>query len=67
MQESAGVPSEIKIKKPFPVSTCLHCHVEAAGYQKIEQHVDPEMKPKILSGELSCFECHASPHPRAKK
>lgn len=62
-----GVPEEIKIKRPFPRETCFHCHLEAAGYQKIEQHVDPEMKPKILSGELSCFECHAAPHPRKAK
>lgn len=62
-----GVPEEIRIRRPFPMSTCLHCHVDAAGYLKIEQHVDAEMKPKILSGELSCFECHAAPHPRKKK
>ena len=62
-----GVPSEIRIKRPFPAATCLHCHVDAAGYLKIEQHVDAEMKPKILSGEMSCFECHAAPHPRARK
>jgi nitrate/TMAO reductase-like tetraheme cytochrome c subunit len=62
-----GVPKEIKIKRPFPVATCLHCHAEAAGYLKIEQHVDAEMKPKILSGEMSCFECHAAPHPRPAK
>lgn len=62
-----GVPKEIKIKKPFPVATCLHCHAEAASFRKVDQHEDPEMKPKILSGELSCFECHESPHPRKKK
>lgn len=62
-----GVPEVIKIKRTFPVATCLHCHAEAAGYLKIEQHVDAEMKPKILSGELSCFECHAAPHPRKAK
>ena len=61
-----GVPEQIKIHRPFNVDTCLHCHGESAKYLKIEQHVDAEMKPKILSGELSCFECHASPHPRKK-
>jgi nitrate/TMAO reductase-like tetraheme cytochrome c subunit len=61
-----GVPKEIRIKRPFAVDTCLHCHGESAKYATIEQHVDAEMKPKILSGELSCFECHASPHPRKK-
>lgn len=61
-----GVPKEIKIRNPFAVNTCLHCHGESAKYQKIEQHVDAEMKPKILSGELSCFECHSAPHPRKK-
>jgi nitrate/TMAO reductase-like tetraheme cytochrome c subunit len=61
-----GVPKEIKIRSPFAVATCLHCHGESAKYQKIEQHVDAEMKPKILTGELSCFECHATPHPRKK-
>lgn len=59
-----GVPEEIKISRPFPVATCLHCHEQAAGYLKIEQHVDAEFKPQILSGEMSCFECHAPPHPR---
>ncbi len=61
-----GVPSQIKIKRPFPPETCLHCHGETAKYLKIDPHVDAEMKPKILSGELSCFECHAAPHPRKK-
>lgn len=62
-----GVPSEIKIHEPFPASTCLHCHADTTKYLKIDQHVDAEMKPKIESGELSCFECHAAPHPKAKK
>ncbi len=62
-----GVPENIKIKKPFPVATCLHCHAEAGSFTAVEQHVDPEFKPKIFSGELSCFECHESPHPRKKK
>lgn len=62
-----GVPAEIKAHRPFPSTTCLHCHVDAAGYQKIEQHVDAEMQPNILSGKMSCFECHAAPHPRKAK
>jgi nitrate/TMAO reductase-like tetraheme cytochrome c subunit len=61
-----GVPDEIRIREPFPAATCLHCHADAAGYLKVEQHVDVEMKPKILSGEMSCFECHSAPHPRKK-
>jgi nitrate/TMAO reductase-like tetraheme cytochrome c subunit len=61
-----GVPEVIKIRRPFAVDTCLHCHGESAKYLKIDQHVDAEMKPKILTGELSCFECHATPHPRKK-
>jgi nitrate/TMAO reductase-like tetraheme cytochrome c subunit len=61
-----GVPEEIKIRESFPVKTCLHCHQDAASYNKIDQHIDAEMKPKILSGELSCFECHEAPHPRKK-
>ena len=61
-----GVPPAIRIKRPFNIETCLHCHGESAKYLKIEQHVDAEMKPKILTGELSCFECHATPHPRKK-
>lgn len=61
---SGTVPETIRIRKPFPVATCLHCHADAAGFRKIDQHVDPEMRPKIFSGELSCFECHEAPHPR---
>ncbi len=61
-----GVPAVIKIKNPFPPATCLHCHADTEKYGKIEQHVDAEMKPQIESGKLSCFECHASPHPRKK-
>lgn len=59
-----GVPEQIRMRKPFPQATCLHCHADATGYRKIDQHVDPEFAPKILSGELSCFECHEAPHPR---
>lgn len=62
-----GVPDEIKIKRPFPSATCLHCHASASSYLKVAQHTDDEFRPKILSGELSCFECHESPHPRKKK
>jgi len=62
-----GVPAQIHIKAPFPPSTCLHCHAETARYPKIDQPVDAEMKPKIESGELSCFECHTAPHPKQKK
>ncbi|HXX92179.1 MAG TPA: hypothetical protein VEN81_01010 [Planctomycetota bacterium] len=61
-----GVPAQIKIHEPFPPATCLYCHGETARYLKIDQHVDAEMKPKIDSGEMSCFECHATPHPRKK-
>ena len=61
-----GVPDQIKIRSPFPPATCLHCHADTERYRKIEQHADAEMKPKIESGELSCFECHATPHPRKK-
>lgn len=62
-----GVPQEIKMRRPFPVTTCLHCHADTPGYLKVEQHVFEEFKPKILSGEMSCFECHEAPHPRNKK
>jgi nitrate/TMAO reductase-like tetraheme cytochrome c subunit len=58
-----GVPKEIRIRHPFPVATCLHCHGEAASFLNVEQHVDVELGPKIRSGELSCFECHEAPHP----
>lgn len=66
-QYVTGVPDEIRIKRPFPTKTCLHCHGAAAGFNAIEQHADPEFKPKILSGEMSCFECHEAPHPRKRK
>jgi nitrate/TMAO reductase-like tetraheme cytochrome c subunit len=65
-QYVAGVPAEIKISRPFPVATCLHCHAEQKSYNAVDQHIDPEMKPDILSGKMSCFECHESPHPRRK-
>jgi len=62
-----GVPAEIKISSPFPQSTCLHCHAEAASFLKTEQHVDPpEIKEGIFSGKISCFLCHDPPHPRKK-
>jgi hypothetical protein len=48
------------------VSTCLHCHAEAASFLKAEQHTDPAIKERILSGEVSCFLCHEAPHPRKK-
>ena len=61
-----GVPEEIQIRSPFPEKTCLHCHATAQSFLKIEQHVDPVMKPRILGGQLSCFTCHDAPHPRKK-
>jgi len=61
-----GVPQEIKIRRPFPGATCMHCHADTPKYLKIDPHEDPEMKPKIESGQMSCFECHATPHPKKK-
>lgn len=62
-----GVPEVIKMHRTFPVSTCLHCHGQGDSFLKREEHTNEEFKPKILSGELSCFECHTAPHPRPKK
>ena len=66
-QHVTGVPEFIKMHEKFPVKTCLHCHAQGDSYLKIEQHTAEEFKSKIESGEMSCLECHASPHPKQKK
>src|SRR5688572_26454749 len=66
-QHVTGVPEVIKMKTTFPVKTCLYCHAQGDSYLKIEQHTAPEFKSQIESGTMSCFECHAAPHPPQKK
>jgi len=62
----AGVFEKFAIHRPFAIEIILSCNVESACDLEIDHPVDAGMKSKILSGDLSCFECHAAPHPRKK-
>ena len=63
----AQAVATIRIKAPFPNSTCLHCH---AGTGKLWQAVPDHRSAEELvrSGRMSCASsgCHGSAHPFSK-
>jgi len=52
---------KIKLYKPFPNASCLHCHEDAKTFKESETH--GSMMESIKSGEMSCVECHGPVHP----
>ena len=58
-------PEEIKLYKPFPNETCLHCHLGARKFEEVNgHHKTPDMLDKVKSGQLSCISsgCHDTVH-----
>jgi nitrate/TMAO reductase-like tetraheme cytochrome c subunit len=50
----------LKIAHPYPNVRCLDCHAESQKFIKSAGHVD--VRPQLMSGELSCLTCHAPAH-----
>lgn len=58
---------EIEIRRPFPNSTCMHCHsTENPGYLKVGDHVSTLVR--LRAGTVSCASegCHGPAHPFSK-
>jgi len=58
-------PEDIKLYKPFPNATCLHCHLGARKFEEVNgHHKTADMLDKVKSGQLSCVSsgCHDTVH-----
>ncbi len=58
-------PEDIKLYKPFPNETCLHCHLGSRKFEEVNSHhKTPDMLPRMKSGALSCTSsgCHDTIH-----
>ena len=58
-------PEDIKLYKPFPNATCLHCHLGARKFEEVNgHHKTSDMLDKVKSGKLSCISsgCHETLH-----
>ncbi len=49
----------ITMRHPYPQGDCLKCHSQAVGYEALHE----DFEEAILSGEVSCMECHGEEHP----
>ncbi|MFT3694459.1 MAG: NapC/NirT family cytochrome c [Kofleriaceae bacterium] len=57
----------IHIRKPFPNSTCMHCHsTEAPLWNAVKEHAS--LVDRVRSNEVSCASegCHGPAHPFSK-
>jgi cytochrome c-type protein NapC len=58
-------PEDIKLYKPFPNETCLHCHLGARKFEEVNgHHKTPDMLANVKSGKQSCVSsgCHDTVH-----
>ena len=58
-------PEDIKLYKPFPNETCLHCHLGARKFEEVNgHHKTPDMLDKVKAGQISCISsgCHDTVH-----
>jgi nitrate/TMAO reductase-like tetraheme cytochrome c subunit len=51
----------IKIRHPYPNVRCLGCHAESQRFLNSSGH-PADIKPQLMSNELSCLSCHAPAH-----
>lgn len=56
-------PEEIELYEPYESSVCLHCHGGARSFEESDFHDGHDgMVAEMLSGEMSCLDCHDSTH-----
>jgi nitrate/TMAO reductase-like tetraheme cytochrome c subunit len=58
-------PVPIKIRHPYQNVRCLGCHGESQKFLKSAGHPD-EIRPQVLSGAVSCLDCHGPAHTPAE-
>jgi len=52
----------IKIREPYRVKNCLHCHGDAKVFRIKHDH----LREEIDAGVVSCLDCHGPAHPGAE-
>jgi nitrate/TMAO reductase-like tetraheme cytochrome c subunit len=60
--ETGNYVEPIKIREPYRIANCLHCHGEAQNFQTA--HADT--LPLLESGDMSCLDCHRPAHPEGR-
>jgi nitrate/TMAO reductase-like tetraheme cytochrome c subunit len=55
----------LKIAKPYSNTRCLSCHAESQKFINSAGHPKENMRD-LLTGGVSCQDCHGPPHPRDK-
>jgi cytochrome c-type protein NapC len=63
----AEAREKIHIRKPFPNSTCMHCHsTEVPNWNAVKEHAS--LRDRARGGEVSCASegCHGPAHPFSK-
>lgn len=64
----AEAREKIHIRKPFPNSTCIHCHsTENPGWNAVKEHAS--LIDRVRAGDVSCASegCHGPSHPFSKQ
>jgi cytochrome c nitrite reductase small subunit len=56
----------LKLNNPYPYVRCLGCHGASQKFLNASGHPKEEMK-NLLSGSVSCIDCHGPAHPEQKK
>lgn len=55
----------IRIAKPYANSGCLECHGESQRF--LSSPSKKEILPELMSGKMSCLDCHGPAHPEQNK
>ena len=56
--ETGNYEIPIRIREPYHETNCLHCHGEAKVFR--DKHED--MLEQLISGDMSCLDCHRPAH-----
>jgi nitrate/TMAO reductase-like tetraheme cytochrome c subunit len=55
----------LKLNRPYAFVRCLNCHGASQKFLNASGHPKEEMK-NLLSGSVSCIDCHGPAHPEQK-
>lgn len=56
----------LKIASPYPNVRCLGCHGASQKFLNASGH-PAELRPTLMSGDMSCLDCHGPAHPAPQK
>jgi nitrate/TMAO reductase-like tetraheme cytochrome c subunit len=60
--ETGNYTLPIRIRSPYRIANCLHCHGESKVYR--EKH--EELQAQLAAGDVGCLDCHAPAHPEER-